>query len=155
MVKKASFSLLFGFLVSFILVGGFTCMFAEDISSMECEVLKKHLLSTEGLMTETITFSNERLDDIAKIAAFLDNASVEKQLSAWGFNAKQIKIAVKSLTNSELEYLARQSEKMRKNFFAGADTGRIAGLVALGALALFIVMYNFDWLGVKTRMMEG
>ena len=157
MAKKVSVSLLFSFLISFIMVGGFfhANLLANDVSSMEREILKKHLLATEGLKEATVAFSNARLGNIEKIENFLDEEYIEKQLSKWGFNANQIKTAVRTLTNSELEYLARQSENVSKNFFGGADTGRTIGLVTLGALAVVLIMYEFDILGFASRLMKG
>lgn len=157
MIKKIAVSLLFSFLVSFIMVGGFfqTNLLADDVSSMEKVVLKKHLLSTEGLRDAMVASSSARSGNIEKIENFLDEEYIEKQLSKWGISANQIKTAVRTLTNSELEYLAHQSENVSKNFFGGADTGRTIGLVTLGALAVVLIMYEFDIFGFASWMMKG
>ncbi len=144
MVRNTLVSLLFSFLVSFILFGGLfhANLLANDVSSMEREILKKHLLSTEGLSAAMMAFSNARLGNIEKIDNFLANEFIEKKLSKWGFSAKQIKTAVRTLTNSELEYLVCQSENASRNFFGGADTGRILGLIGIGTVAFTVVLWE-------------
>lgn len=144
MAKKVSVSLLFSFLISSILVGGsFNAnLLADDVNSTEREILKKHLLATEGLREAMIEFSNARSGNMEKIENFLDDEYIEKQLSKWGFNASEVKAAVRTLTNSELEYLVRQSENVSRNFSGGADTGRILGLAAMGAVVGFIVLWE-------------
>ena len=83
MAKKISVSLLFSFLISFIMVGGFSHanLLANDVSSMESKILKKHLIATEGLREATMAFSNARLGNIEKIENILDDEYIKKQLS--------------------------------------------------------------------------
>ncbi len=83
MAKTVLISLLFSFLISFILLGGFfqTNLLANDVSSMERKILKKHLIATEGLREATMAFSNARLGNIEKIENILDDEYIKKQLS--------------------------------------------------------------------------
>jgi len=134
MAKKGALSILISFLILFFLFGGFsTNLLAGDLNSEEREMLKKHLLATETLRKAMIDSSHARLANIEKL---------EKQLSKWGFDATQVKTAVRTLTNSELLYLVRQSESANKNFFGGASTGKTVGLITIGALVAFIIVWE-------------
>jgi hypothetical protein len=148
MEKRLGVSLLISILISFTMVGGsfHAYLLADDVNSVERDILKKHLLATEGLSEAVMAFSEARLANIEKIDNFLANEYVETQLAKWGYSANKVRTAVRTLTNAELEYLVLQSENVSRNFYGGANTSKIFGLAGLGALVLIIAVYQFfDW----------
>lgn len=134
MVKKTAVSILFSFLFLFILFGGFhTNLLADDFNSTEEVMFKKHITTTERLREAVVASSQARSANIEKL---------EKQLSKWGFDATQVKTAVRTLTDAELEYLVRRSENAGQNLFGGAVKGETVGLIVLGGVAAFIVIWQ-------------
>jgi len=134
MLKKAIISSLFSFLMLFILFGGFQAnLLANDVKLIEKEISKDHILSTEDLREAVEASHNARLANIEKI---------EKQLSKWDFNTTQVKTALKTLSNSELEYIVRHSENVSKNLFGGADTGKTVGLIVMFSVIAFIIIWE-------------
>ena len=133
MFKKTN-SVLIGFLILFFLFGGFhTALLANDVSVIEKQMLKKHVIMKEGLREARLASSSSRSANIEKL---------EKQFPIWGIESTLIKTACRTLSNSELEYLVRQSENLDMNFFGGGISGETVGLITIGAMAAFIVFWE-------------
>ena len=124
MLKKVTINLLLSFLVGFILFGGFQSYLLAG---------SKHLVDTGELREAIVESSQARLSNIEKL---------EKRLTQWGFDASQVKTTVRTLTNSELEYLVYKSENTGGNFFGGADAGKTIGLIGLAGMAAFIIYWE-------------
>jgi len=134
MLKKALVSSLFSFLIVFILFSGFHAnLFANDTKSIEKEISKLHVLSTESLRKAVEVSCSARLANIEKL---------ENQLSKWGFSAAQVKNPIRMLSNSELEYIVRKSENVNENLFGGSDTGKTVGLIAMSSVIAFIIIWE-------------
>jgi hypothetical protein len=144
MAKKALFIQLLSYLIVFILCGGFfhVNLLANNVSSMERESLKKCLLPTEDLREAIVAYSNARLANIEKIDNFLANEYVEKQLAKWGYSANKVRTAVRTLTGSELEYLARQSENASRNIYGGAIKGETIGYMLIGLTVTAVILWE-------------
>jgi len=133
MFKKTNL-LLIGFLILFFLFGGFhTDLLANDVSVIEKQMLKKHVIVKESLREARLASSSSRSANIEKL---------EKHFPMWGIEASLIKTACRTLSDSELEYLVRQSEDLNTNFFGGANTGETLGLITVCAMAAFIVVWE-------------
>jgi len=128
MVKKAAVSILFSFLIGFFLLGGFQSYVLAD---------SKHVVDRGELREAIVASSQARSAKIEKL---------ERRLSQWGFDATQVKIAVRTLTNAELEYLVQQSENATQNLFGSdevlGDAGKTVGLIVLASVAVFIAAWQ-------------
>ena len=119
MTKRILSPLLMSFLVFFLLTGG-----------LHLNAVEKHVVTTQGLREAVVTSSAARSANIK---------AIEDQLTQWGFSATQVKTAVRTLNNSELEYLTHY---VNKSFYGGADSGRTMGLIVMGAVAAFILYWE-------------
>ena len=126
MIKKTAVSVLYGFLIGFLLFGGFQSYVQAD---------SKHVVDTGELQEAIIASSQMRSANIEKL---------EGRLSQWGFDATQVKMAVRTLTDSELEYLLSRTENM--NLSGGGevlgDAGETVGLIVLAGTAAFIAAWQ-------------
>lgn len=146
MIKR---QFILSFLILFI-VGGFVSqadLFANEVSLTEKETFRQHLIANNGLTETVMAFSSTRLRNIETFENFINDEYVKKQLSKWGISAHQIKTAVRTLSNPELDYLLQQSLKVRTDFFGGAEEGGskkgdIAGYVVLGSMVAAIVVWE-------------
>lgn len=128
MVKKAAVSVLFSFLIGFLLLGGFQSYLLADST---------HVVDRGELREAIVASSQARSVKIEKL---------ERQLSQWGFDATQVKMAVRTLTDAELEYLAQLSGNAAQNLFGGdeilGDSGKTIGLIVMGSVAVFIAAWQ-------------
>ena len=128
MVKKTAVSVLFSFGIGFLLLGGFQSnMLAEST----------HVVDRGELREAIVASSQARLVKIEKL---------ERQLSQWGIDATQVKMAVRTLTDAELDYLALQSENAAQNLIGGdevlGDAGKTVGLITMVSVAVFIAAWQ-------------
>jgi hypothetical protein len=128
MAKKTAVSISFSFLIGFLLLGGFQSYLLADST---------HVVN-RGELREAITASSQaRLAKIEKL---------ESRFSQWGIDTTQVKMAVRTLTNAELEYLVQQSENAAQNLFGGdeilGDAGNTVGLIVMASVAAFIVAWQ-------------
>ena len=133
MLKKIAVNLLMSFLIGFLLLGGFQSFLLAGT---------KHVVERGELREAIVQSGQARLSNIEKL---------EKRLTQWGFDATQVRTAVRTLTNSELEYLVHKSENAGGNFFGGADTEKTVGLIALGGIAAFIIFWEAIGLSKNAR----
>lgn len=123
MAKRILSPLLMSFLVFFLLVGG-----------LHVNAVEKHVVTTQGLREAVVTSSAARSANIK---------AIQDQLTQWGFNATQVLTTVRTLNNSELEYLMNH---VNKNIYGGADSGKMLGLAVMGAVAAFILYWEITGL---------
>jgi len=126
MIKKTAVSVLYGFLIGFLLFGGFQSYLQAG---------SKHVVDTGELREAIIVSSQVRSDNIEKL---------EGRLSQWGFDAAQVKMTVRTLTDVELEYLLSRTENM---VLSGGgevlgDAGETVGLLVLASVAAFIAAWQ-------------
>ena len=142
MGKKITFSLVFTFLLVFITQGDVfhLNLFADEVCLVEKEVLKRHIITSEMLRECQGEASNRRVENIEKIEKILDYEDAQKYLSKWGFEINQVKTVVRTLSNSELENLANQSEKIKTNFFGGDEEEDKGYLIAIAGVVIAILI---------------
>lgn len=128
MVKNTAVSILFSFLIGFLLLGGFQSTLLADST---------HVVSRGELREAIMASSQARSAKIEKL---------ESRFSQWGIDTTQVKMAVRTLTDAELEYLVQQSENAAQNLFGGdeilGDSGETVGLIVMASVAAFIVAWQ-------------
>lgn len=128
MIKKTAVSVLYGFLIGFLLFGGFQSYLQAG---------SKHVVDTGELREAIIASSQVRSANIEKL---------ERQLSQWGFDATQVKTVARTLTDVELEYLLSRTENTGQNLSGGGevlgDAGDTVGLIVLVSVAGFIAAWQ-------------
>jgi hypothetical protein len=100
-----------------------------------------HVVSSGDLQKQAVVASQSRDRNVAAVQQFLSSAKAEKALKSAHMDPAQVKTAVSTLDNQELERLAERTQKAQADFVAGtlSDRDLLIILLAIAALVLIIV----------------
>lgn len=141
-MKKILYAGVFAFLIYFFAMSDPTnsLLFAGNIR-MDDQIASKNLITTEGLRSATIEANQKKASDIKKIISFIEIQQVQNKISSMGFTVGQIKAAVRTLTNAELGYLARQAELCRAAVVGGDWDLTLFWAIPLLILGIVLLVY--------------
>jgi hypothetical protein len=141
-MKKILFASLLVFLVCFFAFGdpNGTLLFAGNISR-DGQVASKNLITTEGLRSAAIEADRKNSQNRDKIDSFLEIKQVQSKILSMGLTVDRVKKAVRTLTNAELAYLARQADT-RQDVIVGGDDSDMYLLILLLVIVLVAAAYE-------------
>ena len=127
-----SFKLRAGLLVSGFLVISF---------ALPPSLRAQHVVRPTDIHKELINATETRTKNREKVSELFSSKEAEKALKGAGMNPGQVKSAVAMLSDAELAQLAARSDKLRKDFAAGAFSNRelLIIIVVIAAIILVIV----------------
>jgi len=102
---------------------------------------QSHVVTSGELQKQAVAASQGRRKDLATVQQFLSSPVAEKAFRTAHMEPTQVKTAVASLSDQELQQLAMRSQKAQADFAAGtlSDRDLIIILLAIAALVLIIV----------------
>jgi hypothetical protein len=101
----------------------------------------QHVVRPNDIHKELINATERRTQNREKVSELFSSKEAEKALKGAGMDAGQVKSAVAMLSDAELAQLAARSDKLRKDFAAGAFSNRelLIIIVVIAAIILVIV----------------
>src|SRR5258708_35724868 len=99
-----------------------------------------HVVSAEDWKKAAVASTAARQHNLETINGFLSSPQMEKALTAAGVDPAQVKTAVSTLSDQELERLAARSAKAQADFAAGNLTERDLLFLLLGIAALILII---------------
>jgi hypothetical protein len=104
-------------------------------------VAEDHLVKTADLHRAIVTAAEARQDNQAKVQRFFSTEPAKKALRNAKVDLVQIEKAIPHLSDQELARLANQTEKIQKDFAAGALTNeQITYIIIALATAVIILV---------------
>lgn len=118
----------------------FACFFVLA-ASRQVLAVQDHVVSQPGLRQAMMNSAATRQSNIRKVEDFLSSQPIQKIVKKNGFNLKQVKQAVPSLSNQELAQLAERSGKIQSAFAAGSLThGQITYLLVAATVIIILII---------------
>src|SRR5437868_3013590 len=102
---------------------------------------QSHVVSSRDLQKQAVVASENRQHNLETVEGFLSSTSAQKALTSAHMDPAQVKTAVSTLSNQEVEQLAARTQKAQADFAAGtlSDRDLLIILLAIAALVLIIV----------------
>jgi hypothetical protein len=100
-----------------------------------------HVVNSGDLHNQMVIASQSRQHNLSIVQQFLSSANADKALKSAHMDPVQVKTAVFTLNDQELEQLAARTQKAQADFAAGtlSDRDLLIILLAIAALVLIIV----------------
>ena len=101
-----------------------------------------HVVPSAELRDATVRQARARKENLSKVEKFFSNPRVRKAVKSAHLDPVRIQKAVPALSDQELARLASQSEKVQKDFAAGALTSEqlTYAVIALAAAVIVIIV---------------
>lgn len=118
-----------------------TCFLAAVFAFPLQVLAQNHVVSSADLQKEAAASATTRQQNVETLQKSFSNPKVESTLKAADMDATQVKIAVSSLSDSELAKLSARASNAQQDFAGGrmSDRDLLLILVAIAALILIIV----------------
>jgi alcohol dehydrogenase YqhD (iron-dependent ADH family) len=101
---------------------------------------QSHIVTPSELHQRVVSASQMRQRNIEKIDRFFSSAVAQKALKEHGINATRVKAAVAQLSDDELAKIAARTEKVQKDFAAGAITDHLLILIVIAIAVVLIAI---------------
>jgi hypothetical protein len=101
---------------------------------------QEHVVSTAGLHQAVMSAAAVRKNNIHEVETFLASKPVQKVVKKSGFDLKEVRQAVPSLTDQELAQLAKTTKKAQSGFAAGALTHEQLTLIIVAGIVVIIIL---------------
>ncbi len=99
-----------------------------------------HVVSRADLQTETLAATQARQHNLGTVRQFLSSEGAQKVVKSAHMDPAQVKTAVSTLSDQELEQLASKADKVQADFAAGKLSDRDLLLIILGIAALALIV---------------
>ncbi len=99
-----------------------------------------HVVSQSDMQNQAVAASQARQQNIQKIEKFLSTDAAQQAMQSAHVNAEQVKSAVPSLNNQELDHLAQRADTAQSQFAAGNLGTRDIALVVLGIVVVILII---------------
>ena len=100
---------------------------------------ESHLVSRADLHNELLTTARKRAQNERTVRDFLSSEEAQRALRSAHVDAIQVKTAVASLSDAELAQLAQRTQKVQRDFAAGA-LSKEALLIIVVAIAVVVII---------------
>jgi len=120
---------------AFILVLSLLLATPQDIFAQD------HVISSSDIQRDLAAASASRQRNLAQLEGFLSSPKAQQALNSAHISYRQVKNAVRQLSDEDLARLSARTEKAQKDFAAGtlSDRDLIIILIAVVGLILIIV----------------
>ena len=99
-----------------------------------------HVVSQSDMQNQAVAASQARQQNIQKIQKFLSTDAAQQAMQSAHVNAEQVKSAVPSLNDQELDHLAQRADTAQSQFAAGNLGTRDIALVVLGIVVVILII---------------
>ncbi len=99
-----------------------------------------HVVTQSDMQKQTVTASQARQQNIQKIEKFLSTDTAQQAMQSAHVDAEQVKSAVPSLNDQELDHLAQRADKAQSGFAAGHLSTRDLAIVVLGVVIVILII---------------
>ena len=102
------------------------------------------MVSRADLQTESVAATQARQHNLGTVRQFLSSEGAQKVVKSAHMDPAQVKTAVSTLSDQELEQLASKADKAQADFAAGKLSDRDLLLIILGIAALVVIIVAVD-----------
>lgn len=99
-----------------------------------------HVVTQSDMQKQAVNASQARQQNIQKIEKFLSTDTAQQAMQSAHVNAEQVKSAVPSLNDQELDRLAQRADHAQAQFAAGNLSTRDIVLVVLGIVVVILII---------------
>src|SRR5207237_7794910 len=105
---------------------------------------QRHVLSRAALQRQSVAATQARQHNLGTVRQFLSSEGAQKVVKSAHMDPAQVKTAVSTLSDQELEQLASKADKAQADFAAGKLSDRDLLLIILGIAALVVIIVAVD-----------
>jgi t-SNARE complex subunit (syntaxin) len=99
-----------------------------------------HVVTQSDMQKQAVNASQARQQNIQKIETFLSTGAAQQAMQSAHVDAEQVKNAVPSLSDQELDHLAQRTDKAQSQFAAGNLSTRDIAIVVLGVVIVILII---------------
>ena len=99
-----------------------------------------HVVSPAEMRKEAVAATSVRQQNVETVNRFLSSPQTKQALQSVHMNPTQVKTAVSNLSDEEVAQLASRADKAQADFAAGSFSDRDLIFIALGILALILII---------------
>jgi hypothetical protein len=103
-------------------------------------IAQTHVVSPAELQQQVISASQQRQHNIKTLENFLSTPLAEKAMKSGQVNPQQVRTAVSTLSDHDLEQLSARAQKAQVDFAAGNLTDRDLILIILGIAVIVLII---------------
>ncbi len=101
---------------------------------------QSHVVSPSDIQKDVAAASASREKEVAQLENFFSSPEAQRAMKSAHVTYKQVDNAVQQLNSDDLARLSARSETAQKDFVAGNITNRDLIIIALGILALILII---------------
>ncbi|MGH9327036.1 MAG: PA2779 family protein [Terriglobia bacterium] len=117
----------------------FTCSFALLLVTQSLHA-QEYVVPASTLHQALMSSAAVRKNNIRKVETFLSSKRVQNVARKSGYDLKEVKQAVPSLSDQELARLAKTTQATQSDFAAGAlSHEEVAGIIVVAAIVVIIL----------------
>ena len=99
-----------------------------------------HVVTQSDMQKQTVDASQVRQQNIQKIEKFLSTDAAQQAMQSAHIDTQQVKSAVPSLNDQELDHLAQRADHAQAGFAAGHLSTRDLAIVVLGVVIVILII---------------